>query len=726
MDDPWGSPWEAPDTDKDQKQLSPTKSDIALPPRAFLSASNSPRIPAAPEQSPWGGDDDNFGDWATTSETPPAHSVWAGSWGGSSPNLAVTPRDDFLNKTSPIAWPVSLATPKPSNASSFRQPSPDPWASGFSSRRPSHEAASTPRLVVEAASPVDASPDPLGLGSWGIEEGTMREKTDVSDTFGQSPIEPHESSTADAKHVLEAGFEEQPVSAPDSHVRASVDSVAQNNDYQSSRPSNDNTDHEEERQASPGTSIDEEPRTVRPLSRKEPGKVQELVVKFDGLARAVSEEREPVPRARSRSPLRIDASAGSNEPSDFGDFEEVKQTESPLPSAEPLSAETPPEVPPALDTSPAAFSSPPPENAWASSPIAKFGPLDFPVDFDSLSKLFTAPAESVRASIVNSDVPDHVIRDSFTEISERKTWYRISRLGSSRRHNAGDDDSYRRVAWPSSSVHQDTIKIVRRWMEEDSIAGRVALGGGISKTQRNMFGWDSSAEPVALDAVFGKKTTSHSRAASLQLLPGPGLNGIHSPATNSPQPAVASFGWGSNLPAPSGGQTDEINTQTKPPDATATFSAPPRTSTANDDDDDDDDWGEMVSSPVASQHVASGSSFPVPPTVPVSAAPVSQHMRPVAQDTEDPLSTADFSLLESNPPKPSPFSAEPQSIPVKGPTPALESVILTSVPELPPISAKSYPSSSSEVPSIPPVSDAHEETAQRIISSLPDLSYMLR
>ncbi|KAG7289260.1 hypothetical protein NEMBOFW57_005625 [Staphylotrichum longicolle] len=569
MDDPWGSPWAVTDSDKDQKLASPAKSDIAPPPRAFLSASSSPRIPAVPEPSPWGGDDPGFGEWATGSETPSAHAVWTGGWGSSSPNLAPTPRDDAIGKTSPIAWPGNVATPKPTNGSAFRHPSPDPWASGFSSRRPSNAGVSTPRLVVEAASPVDSPPeiefDLLKTQESRVEEGPGWDLSDLGETSEQSATADQEPATVKAE---DRGYPEEQVAlaAPSPDVRFGVESSAQGHDYQSSAaPSIENTDHEDDRADSPISSIEEDPTISRPGPRRVSGKVQELVVKFDGLARAASEEPVTIARGRSRSPLSVGKRDGSDDAADFGDFEDAEEGDQAL-SLEPQVAELsePPERADEKSAAanisetlaPHAADHPPPPL----SPIAQFGPLDFRVDLGLLGKLFTGLPEPANDASLDYEVPDHIINDSFTKISERKTWYRVSRLGSSRRHNAGDDENYRRIAWPSSTVHDETIKIVRRWMEEDSIAGRVALGGGISKTQKNMFGWDSSAEPIALDAVFGKKK-SHSRASSLQ----------------------------------------------------------PRQVKGDDIPDDDDEWGEMVSSPTTSQPVRASSAVQQPREVLISA-----------------------------------------------------------------------------------------------------------
>ncbi|KAK4238259.1 hypothetical protein C8A03DRAFT_15242 [Achaetomium macrosporum] len=762
MDDPWGSPWASTDSDKDKKPASPAGLDIAPPPRAFLSASSSPRIPAVLEQSPWRGDDDGFGEWATASDIAPAHAVWAGGWGASSPNLPSTPREEFLSKTSPIAWPENVATPKPANGAAFRQPSPDPWASGFSSRRASNDGISTPRLVVDAPSPMGKPTDALPTAS--LERGVSETHKGLADELNTDDSKKDVTATKPGPVPDDTAHIGASTASSGSHVREGVESAAQSREYQSSTHSNDNTDREDERQDSPIISIEEEPRAQRPVFRKTSGKVQELVVKFDGLARALSEERIPVPERRSRSPLSgrgDDSDAGA----DFGDFEDADENESSL-RPNKITAETVGDAPDVINAS-AALQFPATDTpARVASPIAKFGPLDFRVDLDLAAKLFPPlPRLSTHDVRADHELSDHIISDSFTEISERKTWYRISRLGSSRRHNSGDDESYRRVAWPTSTVHCDTIKIVRRWMEEDSIAGRVALGGGVSKTQRNMFGWDSSAEPVALDAVFGRRK-SHSRASSLQSFQTSGpprpavpsgtkkpLQGPTHRPSGSVGPAVASFGWSGGSPA----STKPARPTSMPPNTFAVPLKPPASrpqvfqlsgptpfpkqpvdtaipgpplapaSGSNEaaaaEDADDDEWGEMVSSPVVPQPVANGSEILRPATPPMSTASEGQiNVAVDSKPSSGPIpdhgwAAADLSVFESAPAKTAPHVETPIVVaePVEPSAPALRAGNPTVLPSSTPSSTKTSNTQ-----------EQHDEAAQRIISNLPDLSYMLR
>lgn len=799
MDDPWGSPWTTPEIDN-QTTLPSKSADLAPPPRALLSAVSSPRIPAVVEHAPWGEDGDGYGDWAAVSPSP-AQPAWGGGWSAPSPNLSPLKRDDASGRSSPIAWPDNIATSNSTNGSAVRQPSPDPWASELSARRRSRDSASTPRLVVAAPSPVDDVPfEPLE---------TDGPKVDLGSDWKLPEIVEEKEESAESVRVLvdqtNIGEDDREDKASHDDAQHAVGSPYQIQGSRSSTPSNSNTDHDDPHQDSPITSVDEDPKRHEQEPNKPSGKVQSLVVKFDGLARAASQESLVVPSTRSRSrSSSVGASEVLDDGGDFGDFEDPAE----IGNLASLDAERPAtpqsrEVPVYLESTPVSSPQRTVELPEAPSPATKFRGVTFELNLSNVEKLFdsTKLATAQHSVILFEHIPDHVIDDSFTEISERKTWYRISRFGSSRRHNAADDDSYRRAAWPTSTVRDDVIKIVRRWMEEDSIAGRVALGGGIAKTQKNMFGWDSSAEPIALDAVFGKKKL-HPGSSSLQpprmsaLAPPDGDEGpktsssLRGPlphqALGTTAPPPASFGWST---APE----TEISTQATQPNlptsmaaaSTAPFDTQQAKTTTNstkvasallempsEDDahgvenDDDDEWGEMVSSPVASKYPISVfasvdeafggfSDSHQDSTVPtVSAAPqvevnnISKARAPQPTQTSDAWASADFSLFGA----PSVIStqpsimAEPTELPLDP----------TSNARISPVEA-SFPRSMSEMQSSPidlktteqavsaptAISDPiyiietkttlemnddgdDEKVVQRIISGLPDLSYMLR
>ncbi|KAK0653051.1 hypothetical protein B0T16DRAFT_490784 [Cercophora newfieldiana] len=794
MDDPWGSPWATTDAKEDPKPPSPAKSSqsgLEPPPRAFFSASGSPRIPAISGQSPWAEDDDGFGDWAApdNAELAPS-SGWGGGWAAPSPKLAIASRDNDFGSATPIAWPGSIAIPKTASASNLRQPSPDPWSADFS---PSIDGVSTPRLVVDLPpSPEDIkvpdATDGPGL-EWSLKDESRKVENDNADAL--TPVSARRTGQQEAKEDGESFG-----ASHHDNVQPGVEPADRDHDSPLSSPSGDDTDREDGRQDSPITSIDEESRTRHLVTRKISGKVQELVVKFDGLARAASEE-PPIARSdRSRSPLRADCDITHDNNAEFGDFEDGYHQEPPeAPITErPHTPErfAPPEQPttpkPAQHSceSEASSATPSPQSARSISTAFKRSvPVAFDVDLSIADQIFEKLSQHHTAEIgvVSEDIPDHVVvSDNFTEISERKTWYRVSRMGSSRKYNAGDDENYRLVTWPASTVREDTLKIVRRWMEEDSIAGRVTLGGGVSKTQKNMFGWDSSAEPVALDAVFGRK--KHTRGASVHSL----HDNQRKPSGTSYRPSsvivppVATFGWSSSsptlpktqspgvLPPPSEPPTMPLSSVVPPPSKPATVQKPtflpapiaPIQQPAP--QDDDDDWGEMVSSPSELKPTENGLlnlddafSMPAPNSVsaPQTAADASaftSNDSVAPPPPADPWAVADLSIFESPPkapPKPTPAPNFSTIIPTPSAAPphppARNSRFEPSPPApapglRPPVSATTKPGTvdhafSPTTPleiaspiTLPSADDAPkaDDPVRRIIANLPDLSYMLR
>jgi hypothetical protein len=330
----------------------------------------------------------------------------------------------------------------------------------------------------------------------------------------------------------------------------------------SSSISRDGSDPGIERQDSPITSIDEDSK-LRPqqsAARKASGKVQELVYKFDGLAKAAV--TEPVVQKRDRQEILRRRAAGQDDEDDdtedFDDLDEPELNETPSP---PVASDSIPtmrlgEFSPWVESQETAISAPKPSvpvTANIEALISKFGPVSFSADLDKVGSLFGEAKVNDIGTRSDQDeyISDRIVSDSFGDISERKAWYRISRQGSSRKYNAGDDDSYCRVAWSTSNTRLETLQIVRRWMEEDSITGRPTLGGGSTK-KGNMFGWDSEGEAVTLDKVFGKKIQPQPIMSSFQQQFQPAnATGTQqlSAATAQSMPLVpsaapvASFGW---------------------------------------------------------------------------------------------------------------------------------------------------------------------------------------
>jgi len=291
MDDPWGSPWTTPEIDN-QTTLPSKSADLAPPPRALLSAVSSPRIPAVVEHAPWGEDGDGFGDWSAASPSP-AQPAWGGGWSAPSPNLTPLKRDDGSGRSSPIAWPDNIATSNSGNGSAVRQPSPDPWASELSARRRSRDSASTPRLAVAAPSPVDNVPfEPLETGGPKVDLGTDWKLPEIIEDKGES-VEPVPVLLDEKSNSGKDDKEED--EGPPHDVQQSVGPPYETQESRSSTPSISNSDREDPHQDSPITSVDEDPKRHEQEPNPPSGKVQSLVVKFDGLAKAASEENLVVP-----------------------------------------------------------------------------------------------------------------------------------------------------------------------------------------------------------------------------------------------------------------------------------------------------------------------------------------------------------------------------------------------------------------------------------------------
>ncbi|KAI1458862.1 hypothetical protein F4805DRAFT_105537 [Annulohypoxylon moriforme] len=536
MDDPWGSPWASSDTaSKHQPPIptpSPPKDLLSPPPRAFFGSSSSLQV-----QSPWA-NDDGFGDWNGAEQTDAtANALDWGVWAEPPSRLSQpSPRPESINRSS-IALPSSAATspglrplPRSRTSSIFRHHSPDPWAAEFSlqDKKPDIPTINSDALgiaaldghaeIIETPTPSAQRKDVVETLEASVEDTQSREeriRSSDNELQARDPssiqLSPRESRDLDIDSVPKVEIHDNP-SRPSS--TPSVGSSA-----------------EVERQDSPITSIDEDPKSrLQTTSRKVSGKVQELVGLYDDLAKATVEEPSP-PRlnapsrgSRERSLSRT-RSVGTEEDADFGDFEDAKSEyskpasvinipspgRSPTPKA-PVDDTTTKDQDEPIEHEKAALQA---ASASIQQIIEKFGPVRFNVDFQLIDKLFPdLPQDTNETTSETGEIPERIIQDNFTTISERKTWYRISRYGSMLKHDSGDEDNYHRVEWSKSHLHTDTIKIVRRWMEEDSIAGRATVGAG---NRTSVFNWDSSAAaPVDLGKVFARKiSVTHSRDSSI-------------------------------------------------------------------------------------------------------------------------------------------------------------------------------------------------------------------
>ncbi|KAI0849963.1 hypothetical protein F5Y00DRAFT_47027 [Daldinia vernicosa] len=733
MDDPWGSPWALPETTAKNDPPAPShpKNLLSPPPRAFFgSASNFQ------SQSPWA-IEDGLGDWTGTEQTDvAANAVDWGVWAEPSPLISQpSPRPDEFGKGSSVALPSSAATspglrplPRSRTSSVYRHHSPDPWATEVSL----HDRKD------DSSTPVNA------LGISNIDSQHELSKPPVlavqkQDTAAiQETREDNNRVKEESEHIPAGGSQLWELPSPSSNVQKRQDSgfdSAPKIDIQDalSRPPSTislNSSNELDHQDSPITSIDEDTRSrLQNRSRKASGKVQELVGLYDGLTKiptedpSASTQLEP-PRGESRRGSRSPSQARSTGgDTDFGDFEDVRSEDgepafdSNTPLAAPKRSYTP--TPRSEDTSiEDHISEPlghnPASAATVSVPVQqlidKFGPIQFDIDFQLVDNLFPDLTQDLKEdgnTRKSSDIPDQIIRDSFTTISERKTWYRLSRYGSMRKHDLGDDDNYHRVEWPTSRLHGDVIKIVRRWMEEDSISGRVTLGAGI---RTSVFNWDSSAAPVDLGKVFARKaSTTHSRNTSLPAtnlsLEQPARSAIsHSKVTPIKSPikppdmtlkarpaSIPSFNWSLDTKSPpithsitsNDDGDDHVSSTHQTISATAAAEATIHTAIQTpahlshgeaSEENEEDDWGEMVSSPrVESQHgptpmiqsigntnsapLTSASSAANTPTTDTKSVPMAQ--------SDSSTSKLSISIPQNTPP--AQVSSRPASLTVKTP-----------------------------------------------------------
>ncbi|KAF4980997.1 hypothetical protein FZEAL_3112 [Fusarium zealandicum] len=503
MEDPWGSPW---------TNDSPPKIDLpAPPPHAHFSTDHTSQR-ASPASTPWIEDDDAWGGWAEPGkESSPR-------W-GRSPGLR------------PLAGSPA--------GSRLPSPGPEPWGqlAMLETARVRHEERNGDSGISlgEGLRPMEAR-----FATRTPSVGDLKE--DAADIWQRSSRAPSARSVS-------------PLPSEDDARPGSPDGLP--------RPAMQ--------------------RATRPTALRQPSnKVQELVGLFDGLAkrshsvspvdpsmRRLSSNASPVVDTMPvldlmQEPVTIEGAEPEAEPEleqvielletqthteeeEKGDGKEVEdEVKEPLGDLDQAQAES---------DSWSDFESPTQEEPGTEAPQEQLSVIEttkqdepshkpvstapkppstpFSIDLSKLDDLFP----SVPASFPEPEpVPDVIIDDSFASISERKSWYRLSRFGSMRMHDLGDDENYVRIGWGNSEVRDRAIRIVRRWMEEDSIAGRVVLGRRGGAAGSRIFNWDSSAPQLGISELLGRK--SHSRQAS--------LNSKETAAS----PTAASFGWSSN-PAPS-------------------------------------------------------------------------------------------------------------------------------------------------------------------------------
>jgi hypothetical protein len=275
-------------------------------------------------------------------------------------------------------------------------------------------------------------------------------------------------------------------------------------------------------------------------------------------------------------------------------------------------------------------------------------PITFQPDLSLLDELFqvsAAPPMPDVEALQDFNSMD-VIHDSFATTEERRLWYRISRYGPMRQHNAGDDESFVRINWRESTIRRDTLKIVSRWREEDA-GGAVILGGG--GRPASLFGWgQKNAAPMSIAEALASKR-------AIQALQSPGVNtsGRASPILEIPPTSVCN-------------SVDSI--RSSKPAAPSTLSSPSSyfnwsTGTSmHKPQAPDNSLSDMSSlapsetgflggiAPPPAPQPGNISAYPKPPLQPTADLEL-QHSRSAAQDLQDPerpapsvLTTRDIAL----------------------------------------------------------------------------------
>jgi hypothetical protein len=264
------------------------------------------------------------------------------------------------------------------------------------------------------------------------------------------------------------------------------------------------------------------------LGRRRSSKIQHLVTMYNGLERKASTSTlKPVPddAATEKDAATEDMSSSGDEDDDFGDFEDESSEIAIEEFKEPQKAagtQLPPDV---HDSSEAMAGQDATRHTKTEAPV-------FTLDLSILDDLFgpdaikapTEPAES-DSNIVNVE--------DFSSMEQRKTWYRISRYGSMRKHDTGNDENYVRIKWPDSQIRTETLKVVSRWMNEDRMVGGTGLGLPGSRPG-SLFGWGeaSTSGPIDLSAIWGSKQRQNGHKHSASRTGQTAKQGLDSPQTS--------------------------------------------------------------------------------------------------------------------------------------------------------------------------------------------------
>ncbi|KFY27387.1 hypothetical protein V493_03525 [Pseudogymnoascus sp. VKM F-4281 (FW-2241)] len=517
MDDPWGSPWadEAPGTAK--------KLDEARPKPIVIATEKQLPFDSGPK-SPWDDDDDDEEWSANLDHVVREQSTATIEDGGAGWNYHQGNGDTPLGKDETTATRVdSPWAPQSHDAGKSPQQNlqggeersfDDPWAQPDVQT----DARLSPNLT-QALKPVkNAKADSYhshGESSENAEDISSQEEHQP-DSSVEDFLKPETTHLQDSDHkssVIEPfSDEESDALSRDDNSQPAISETPDKDAPQSSRPSlsfSEQSHHHEATNDSPHTSPDGESRSI-PVENKDPSKVKELVQLFDGLA--VESPISPEPRSDEDLPL-ASSEPTAERPSpaetedEFGDFEDGVSfvSASAASDAPEVSIDAPDSVQPAR----------PAEEPIISRPVEQRtferGSIKFDIDKSIVDRLYSdkdALPDSANYGPSDIDIP---ITDSLLTVEQRKVWYRISRYGTMRQHNSGDDDTYVRMGWQHSKVREKTLDIVHKWMEEGRLGAGMALGG-VGRVEA-MFSWGKPGQAPNTEALsIARKSSKSSKA----------------------------------------------------------------------------------------------------------------------------------------------------------------------------------------------------------------------
>ncbi|OBT68816.1 hypothetical protein VE03_02084 [Pseudogymnoascus sp. 23342-1-I1] len=650
MDDPWGSPWadEAPGTAK--------KLDEARPKPIVIATEKQLPFDSGPK-SPW--DDDEDGEeWSANLDhvvqeqrlSTIEHGDTGWSYHQSNGHEPLEKDEAAVARVdspwAPESHEEGQSTKQNIQGKEGAQSFDDPWGQPDAQT----EASLSPDLTQQALEPVKnvdtdsyhTHEEPRGIADDAFLQEERLESSVDSTRPESSPLQDSGKKTL----IVESpGHEESNAFERDNVSQSPTSGTPAKDAHESSRPSSslsEQSHHYETTNDSLHTSPDGESRPI-PLETKDTSKVKELVQLFDGLA----VESPSTPEGRSDEDLPLAPSEPNpEEPSpaetedEFGDFEDGVS----FVSASGSSAE--PEVSTGSPTS--AQPSKAAEEPIISRPVERRtferGSIKFDIDKTIVDRLYSDKEilpETTNYRPSDVDIP---ITDSLLTVEQRKVWYRISRYGTMRKHNSGDDDAYVRMGWQHSKVREKTLDIVHKWMQE----GRLGTGmdlGGVGRVEA-MFSWGKPGQAPNTEALHvARKASQSSKAKQPVLQTSPprqsardvkpvhrrqksSVSSIKS-IVNSPVEPSPRFSWSTAQPASPDPTTaiTSASTESHPesfrqepvmPPISKAFESPspapvsieplkPKpavapapeqlkedTPTAN---DDDDEWGEMVASP---------------------------------------------------------------------------------------------------------------------------------